>query len=126
MKYLDEVVEQKQLLPPADPDDEFGEQTSIDDVLDLEKRGEICCGFDEEIFLEFKLEQLQELKDLAWAKADHDTEERHYAVLHDRRVAREYAVAEYIRQKIRYCNAYPDPVENRYRFIKAAVEGDWR
>ena len=96
------------------------------DVDELEQRGEICAGFDDEIFLEFKLEQLQELKELAWANADPDVEERHYSILHDRLVARQYAVAEYIRRKILYCNAYPDPVENRYRFIKAAVEGDWR
>lgn len=91
-----------------------------------ERRGELCCGFDEEIFAEFSLEQLKELKDLAWAKADPDAEERHYSILHDRFIARQYAVTEYIRRKILLCNAQKDPVVYRYNFIKRAVDEDWR
>lgn len=124
---LDEFID---LQKPVDGDyeeismdDDESAQTEIDF---RDKRSEICCGFEDEIFDEFTDEQLQELKDLAWANADPDVEERHYAVLHDRLVARQYAVAEYIRQKIRYCNAYPEPVQNRYKFIKNAVAEDWR
>ena len=124
LRYLEEAAEPNQLPAPAD---EFGENyTVFDNGVESEARAEICCGFEDEIFQEFTLEQLQELKDLAWANADPDVEERHYSILHNRLVARQYAVSEYIRQKIRYCNAYPDPVPHRYKFIKKAVAEDWR
>ncbi len=125
----DEVVlsEPSASEPPKLLADEFGKQTSLfDNEGESEARSELCCGFEDEIFQEFTLEQLQELKDLAWANADPDVEERHYSILHNRLVARQYAVSEYIRQKIRYCNAYPDPVPHRYKFIKKAVAEDWR
>lgn len=135
------LVKDEVVLPeppaPAHPQlparsEESGEEYEQMDLLDelsadeRERRDEICTGFDDEIFAEFSLEQLQELKDLAWANADPDVEERHYSILHDRLIARQYAVSEYIRRKILLCNAQAKPVVHRYSFIKRAVDEDWR
>ena len=115
-----------------DPD-----QTSIFDYEDQtdeavearERRGAICCGFDDQIFDEFSEEELTEFRSLAWAHADPDVEERHYSILHDRKVAREYAVSEFIRLKIQAMNVYAKRkngkgVGNRYTYLKASLTGD--
>lgn len=111
-----------------DPD-----QTSIFDYEDQtdeavearERRGAICCGFDDQIFDEFSDEELTEFRSLAWANADPDVEERHYGVLHDRKMAREYAVSEFIRLKIQAMNVYAkrEPIKNRYSYLKKALSG---
>ncbi len=111
-----------------DPD-----QTSIFDYEDQtdeniearERRGEICCGFEDPLFDEFSDEELTEFRSLAWSQADPDVEERHYSILHDRRVAREYAVSEYIRLKIQAMNVYAkrDPIKDRYSYLKKALGG---
>ena len=118
-----------QLPAQSEESGEEYEQLDLLDELSAEERArreEICCGFDDDIFAEFELPQLQELKDLAWANADPDVEERHYSILHDRLIARQYAVSEYIRRKILLCNAQKDPVVYRYNFIKRAVDENWR
>ena len=91
-----------------------------------ERRGEICCGFDDEIFDEFTIDQLQELRELAHENVDPDAVERHYEVLHDRLIARQYAVSEYIRRKILFCNSKGGEVERRFGFIRKAVAEDWK
>ena len=101
-------------------------QRELVEAVERENRSKICCGFDDEIFDEFTSEQLQELKDIAFHKTDLEVEERHYNVLNDKIMAKEYAIAEYIAQKIRYCNANKKPVPYRNKFIKGAIEGDWK
>ena len=125
LRYLEEAADPKQL--PAASEDDF-EQTSIDDVLerDLEEREEICAGFGDEIFHEFTLEQLRELKELAFHNIDTADVDRHDRHLHNRLVAQQYAISDYIRGKIRYCNAKGDEVEHRLGFIRKAVAEDWR
>ena len=101
-------------------------QTSMDEMLeDLEQRTEICLGFDDDIFLEFTCDELLELKELASPNISTDDIDRHDKDLGNRLMAKEYAISEYIRRKIRYCDAYPDKVENRYKFIRAAVKKNW-
>ena len=129
LKYLEEVAEPKQLPAGSlDDEDDFYEQTSIDDVLerDLEEREEICAGFGDEIFREFTLEQLRELKELAFHNIDTADVDRHDRHLKNRLVAQQYAISDYIRGKIRYCNAKGDEVEHRLGFIRKAVAEDWR
>ena len=117
------------VLPASEQEEIDENQISLfDEENDAERRDErekICCGFDDEIFAEFTLEQLEELRSLAWHKVDDEAIERH-AILGNRRKQKEFAVAEYIRQKILLCNAKSDEVKNRYGYIKGAVAGDWR
>lgn len=111
-----------------DPDsDELEGQTSMTEMLenDLEQRAEICSGFDEDIFLEFTCKELLELKELASPNVSTDDIDRHGKNLDNRLIAKEYAISDYIRRKIRYCDAYPGKVENRYKFIRAAVKNNW-
>lgn len=129
LKYLEEVAEPKQLPAGSlDDEDDVYEQTSIDDVLerDLEEREDICAGFGDEIFREFTLEQLRELKELAFHNIDTADVDRHDRHLKNRLVAQQYAISDYIRGKIRYCNAKGDEVEHRLGFIRKAVAEDWR
>lgn len=115
-----------------DPDQTsiFDYEDQTDEAIEArERRGAICCGFDDQIFDEFSDEELTEFRSLAWAHADPDVEERHYAVLHDRKMAREYAVSEYIRLKIQAMNVYAKRkngkgVGNRYTYLKASLAGD--
>ena len=99
-----------------------------DDYENRKRRGEICCGFESPIFDEFTDEELTEFRSLAWSQADPDVEERHYNVLHDRRVAREYAVTEFISLKIQAMNVYakrnPRGVTDRYNYLKTALGGE--
>lgn len=129
LRYLDEVAETKQLPAGSfDDEDDFYEQTSIDDVLerDYEEREAVCCGFGEEIFREFTLDQLRELRELAHHNIDKADVDRHDQHLHNRGIAMQYAISDYIRGKIRYCNAKGDEVEHRLGFIRKAVAEDWR
>lgn len=114
-------------IQDRDPDQAtiFDYEGQTDDAEERESRDEICCGFDNEIFDEFSDEELTEFRSLAWSLADPDVEERHYSILHDRRIAREYAVSEYIRLKIQAMNVYAqrEPIKNRYRYLKKALSG---
>lgn len=115
-----------------DPDQTsiFDYEDQTDEAIEArERRGAICCGFDDQIFDEFSDEELTEFRSLAWAHADPEVEERHYSILHDRKIAREYAVSEYIRLKIQAMNVYAKRkngkgVGNRYTYLKASLAGD--
>lgn len=110
----------------VDPDQATIFDYEVDDYENRKRRGEICCGFESPIFDEFTDEELTEFRSLAWSQADPDVEERHYNVLHDRRVAREYAVSEFISSKIQAMNVYAKRkgVGNRYTYLKAALADD--
>lgn len=125
LKYLEEAAEPMQL--PAASEEEYI-QTSIDDVfeIELEEREGICAGFVDEIYNEFTLDQLRELRELASPNVDTDNVDRHYRALRDYRLAREYAISDYIRCKILYCNSKGDEVEHRFGFIRKAVAEDWQ
>lgn len=118
---LDEFIDMQK---PVEAD---YEEINIDDVLerDLEEREEICAGFIDEIFNEFTLEQLRELKDLALPNIDTADIDRHDRNLHNRLLSTQYAISDYIRGKIRYCNAKGNEVEHRLGFIRKAVAEDW-
>lgn len=115
-------------IQDRDPDQatifDYEDQTD-EDAEARDRRGAICCGFDDKIFDEFTDEELTEFRSLAWSLADPDVEERHYAVLHDRKIAREYAVSEFIRLKIQAMNVYAkrEPIKNRYSYLKKALSG---
>ncbi len=110
---------------PENAGDEY-EQLEMFDSDERELREELCPGFEEEIFAEFTLDELRALKDLSWSKADQDDIDRHYEVLNDRVLAKQYAVTDYIRRKVLLCNAQKEKVVHRYKFIRKAVEEDWR
>ena len=88
------------------------------------KREAICAGFDDRIFDEFTDEQLIELKNLAWGKEDPDEVERQDCILHNTRIATEYAVSKLIREKILAMNVYAkrEPIGDRYAYLKTAVK----
>lgn len=103
---------------PMDP-----EQIGIEEYEHRSKREDICCGFGEEIFDEFSDEELIELKTLAWGKEDSDEVERQDGLLHNTKVATEYAISKLIHEKILAMNVYAqrEPIPNRYGYLKAAV-----
>lgn len=135
LKYLedDEVEEAPKQIPPPEEEEEY-EQLDLSEELEAEereaeereKREEICEGFQDELYDEFTLGQLEELYDLSQEHIDstevHDLIKSFGSV----KAARDSLTLRYVRSKIRYCNAYPDRVENRYKFIKGAVAEDWR
>lgn len=88
------------------------------------RREDICCGFGERIFDEFTDSELIELKTMAWGKEDPDEVERQDSLLHNTKVATEYAVAKLIREKILAMNVYDekDPVKKRHAYLKTALE----
>lgn len=110
--------------------EESKNQVSIFDVLDedeAEKRSKICSGFEDEIFAEFTLAQLDELRSLAWHNVTQEDVDRHmnngYLTPYE---AQQQAVADYIIRKIKMTNAKGDAIEKRYGFIKKAVAEDYQ
>ena len=102
------------------------EDSENDDHILSEKRESICHGFGHKLFAEFSDEELIELRSLAWKLADPDVEARHYAILHDFKMARENAVADYIRSKILAMNVYGKryPIKNRYSYLKKTLANE--
>lgn len=122
---LDEFID---LQKPIEAD---YEELSIDDDDQIgvgfrEKRGEICCGFEDEIFDEFTDEQLIELRTLAWSNVDPGDVEREQSVLGNIKTAKEYVVSHYIRKKILMCNAQGKRIKHRYGYIKRAVDENYQ
>lgn len=106
-------------------------EISVEDIpltasSEREERTKICFGFEADIFDEFTTKELTELFEIAWNVVPDEYVERHKESIGDLKFAKECAVADYIKSKIRYCNAYKKPVECRYKFIKGAVAEDWR
>ena len=131
LKYLaDEKAKEKTSTVDTDTPEqlsfnESGEaKEELDKTIERDRRDEICFGFATPIFDEFTNEQLVELKNLAWDKADRERVAFHRQYCEPIE-AQQRAVSEYIEKKILYCNAYCRPVPHRYNFIKKAVIGDW-
>ena len=139
-KFLPEAdtseYEGKEIVVRAADEDEFGEQLDLfgeKDPLAHERdaREAICYGFHDPLYDEFNLDQLKELYELA---KPHIDKEEAYDLLKEHggsgaeawKGAMDDLIEPYIRSKILYCNAYPDPVPFRYKFIKGAVAEDWR
>ena len=99
-------------------------QISLEEHEFRSRREDICCGFGERIFDEFTDSELIELKTMAWGKEDPDEVERQDSLLHNTKVATEYAVAKLIREKILAMNVYDekDPVKKRHAYLKTALE----
>lgn len=120
-------------LPASELEEIDENQMTIFDDFDEEKKAElyearenICDGFGHEIFAEFTLEQLEELKRLAWDNVDRDIVDKYDAEGCGLLLAHKLAVTNYIHSKILYCNAYKEPVPHRYSFIRKAVAENWR
>lgn len=98
-------------------------QPTIDDHEFRTNREAICSGFGDKIFDEFSDEELVELKNLARGKEDPDEVERKNGLLHNTKVATEYAMSKLIHEKILAMNVYAqrEPIPNRYGYLKAAV-----
>ena len=107
-------------------DDECEDDDDETEVDFRDKRGEICSGFEDDIFDEFTDEQLIELRTLAWSNVDPDEVERERSILHDIKIAKEYVVSHYIRRKILMCNAQGKRIKHRYGYIKRAVDENYQ
>ena len=92
----------------------------------LDARSELCAGFEHPAFAEFSMPQLEVLYELAYQKVSEEDVNWHNRHLKNSYLARQYAVSDYIRQKILYCNAQQNPVDHRYSYIKRAVIEDWK
>lgn len=106
-------------------------EISVEDIpltasSEREERTKICFGFEADIFDEFTTKELTELFEIAWNVVSDEDVERHKESIGDLKFAKECAVADYIKSKIRYCNAYKKPVPHRYAFIKKAVAENWK
>lgn len=135
LKYLEESAEPKQLPLPAEEEDDYEqlEMFGPADKFTPEERGEreeVCEGFQNEFFDEFTVDQLKELYELSKKHIDkvkmHDLLKEFGTGYQAHKAAMDVLIFEYVHSKILYCNAYPEPVKYRYKFIKDAVEGDWR
>jgi plasmid replication initiation protein len=128
--YVDQLSLNEFIDQQPNVDDE-SQITIFDAELEAEQREareNICAGFDNEIFAEFTLEQLEQLKNLAWHNVDGATVDRYYRTYNDLVLSHQNAVADYITQKILLCNTQKDidTKERRYGFLKKAVAEDWK
>lgn len=106
-------------------------EISVEDIplsasSEREERTKICFGFEADIFDEFTTNELTELFEIAWNVVPDEDIERHKESIGDLKFAKECAVSDYIKSKIRYCNAYKNPVPHRHAFIKKAVAENWK
>lgn len=109
---------------------ESAEQLEIEDLEDLqdqdtelqEEREMICSGFSNKAFNDFSDEELEILRELAWPKKDEKQVEQHYKALHDKHLACEYAVTDYLRLKIK--NAKLKKPKNLFLYLKKMIEND--
>lgn len=106
-------------------------EISVEDIplsasSEREERTKICFGFEADIFDEFTTKELTELFEIAWNVVPDEDVERHKESIGDLKFAKECAVSDYIKSKIRYCNAYKKPIPHRYAFIKKAVAENWK
>lgn len=115
---LDEFIDQQDNCIEIDDEQELNEAR--------DRRGNICAGFDDEIFDEFTDDQLTELRSLAWNMVDPDDVMREQSILGDILAAKGYVVAGYIRQKILMCNSQGNKVKHRYGYIKRAVAENYQ
>ena len=134
LKYLEEELAKKEDRPQQLPgqmglDDldytaDPSEDEERDPIENRVERDEICTGFSDKIFDEFTDDQLRELHDLAIPHVTQEMRDFHYR-LGPLEAAR-MAASDYIKQKIRYCNSYREPIPHRYGFIRKAVAENWR
>lgn len=95
-------------------------------IENRDKRDEICFGFSDEIFDEFTDNRLRELHELAMPHVTQEMRDLHHRL--GPLMAAQMAASDYIKQKIRYCNSYKEPIpkSRRYGFIRKAVDENWR
>lgn len=86
-------------------------------------RTDICLGFEDAVFDVFTPEQLIELRDLARPNLPEDLV-KHHAKYISHADAVQYALADYIRNKINMVRANPR-VKNFYKYLKAAVSKNY-
>ena len=110
-------------LPKLTFEDYDPDQYTIDDLQQMdEDREAICCGFGGPEFSGFTPEQLRALKDMGWSKVKQEDVDRHKAELGDAKMSCEYAVSDYLRQKILVANArHP---KNLYAYVCKMVSND--
>ena len=93
----------------------FFEETPLETETEREN---ICAGFSDPIFAEFSNEQLEYLRSIAWAKVPEENVELHRRNVGPK-VAREWAVSQFIEQKIKY--AKTKGAKNLYAYLCAAI-----
>lgn len=97
-------------------------QITFDDITQINDRDSICYGFSDSEFESFSNEQLLLLKDLAWSNRDQADFDRHMEALKDHNMAVQYAVADYLRQKIKMAKL--NAPRNLFSYVKKIVEND--
>ena len=116
--------ELESLAPQIERGEDYDpDQYTIDDLQQMdEDREAICCGFGGPEFSGFTPEQLRALKDMGWSKVKQEDVDRHKAELGDAKMSCEYAVSDYLRQKILVANArHP---KNLYAYVCKMVSND--
>lgn len=118
IRFEVETLPALELEAAIDPD-----QYTIDDLQRVdEDRDSICAGFSAPEFADFGPDELRALKDLAWAKMRQEDVDRHNAVLGDYKAACEYAVSDYLRQRI--LTARIRKPKNLYAYISKMISND--
>lgn len=124
MLTLDDFINQQGTLEAEYTELQTNTETETADKRDA--RDEICLGFEDPLFEEFTVEQLKELRSLAWDNVDPEQVNQQNAVLHDIKVAQEYTVSKYISEKILMCNARGERIKHRYAYIRRAVKDNYK
>lgn len=83
-------------------------------------RDDICNGFSNSIFDSFSDEDLRILKELAWSKKRDSDVDRHNELVHDINLACEFAVSDFLREKILVAKSRKPT--NLFAYVKKMVE----
>ncbi len=104
---------------------DLGIEDELQEKRDL-RAEKVGCGFDDEIFDEFTVEELIEFRGMIWPLVDAEEVEKHAVMLKDRRAAYEYAAATYLAKKIKTMNVYDsrNPITNRYTYLKKSLANE--
>lgn len=83
-------------------------------------RDDICHGFSNSIFDSFSDDDLRILKELAWSKKRDSDVDRHNEIIHDINLACEFAVSDFLREKILVAKSRKPT--NLFAYVKKMVE----
>lgn len=97
-------------------------QITFDEITQRNDRDSICCGFSDNEFETFTNDQLMLLKDLAWNNRDEADFDKHMEAINDPNIAVQYAVSDYLRQKIKLAKL--NSPKNLFAYVKKIIEND--
>lgn len=106
-------------LPKLCIENELNEQYTLESTEQTD-RNDICNGFSHSIFDSFSDEELRILKELAWSKKRDSDVDRHNELIHDINLACEFAVTDFLKEKI--VIAKSKKPKNLFAYVKKIVE----